>query len=303
MSVQNLEVGTTVTMDYGSFGVQGRRTRINPAYTWMMLVGRSGSGKTTFLQSHPGCLIINTDQSPTPTNPDMGPSGVPRAAYYPFIDEQGRAVGPDGRPMIFGWEHALELKQRLLTAARDNAPRPQTIAIDSLVTFQSMIIADQVAKLNKTTFRARDDVDYAGMYDELVKFCSDLHSHGYGVILTAHIEDRYIPLGENLAREDIMLAGVTDKLYSRLKPRLSYLLAIERVVEATTTTVDVPVPNHPGKTIKQSKTVSRPVTRIVNYSPALSRIVKSRSSLPDTIEVSGANGWAEFAAAFASDPA
>lgn len=293
--MQTMAAGNTVATNFGSFGTTGRLSLPSPAHSFMLLVSRSGAGKTTFLQSHPGALIVNCDQSETPVNRAMG-GKPPKAAFFPFIDGDGRAVDENGHPFIFKYEHVRAMKQRLIAAAEQNAPRPQTIVFDSNVTLLSMMIAEQTANLNKTTFSARDDVDWAGIYDDLVKMMTDLRAVGYGIILTAHLEKVHIPLGENLTREDVQLSGITPKLYGRLRPRLSLILALER--KRVTSMETRPIQVAPGKTIDKQVAVEKEITQIVNYSPALAELVKGRVSLPDTIPVSGDNGWADFCEAY-----
>lgn len=289
-----LAVGSTVSEKYGAFGVANRISKTTLSRSFFLLVSRPGVGKTSLLQSNPAALIINCDLSRTPTNAET--DGPPAAQFYPFIDENGETVGPDGKPFVFRYQHVRDITASLIRAAEAKAPRPETVVFDSSTTLLSMMVADARQHALKTDF-VKDDLPWATIYDDMVLLCESLRAVGYGVGITAHLSDRHVPIGEGLVREEVVLSGMPDKLYTRIIPRVEYVFSMERRRESRMEEREVSIGQ--GRTMKKKEAIQVDVVELVNYSPLLWKLVKGRSTMPDRITIPSKNGWAVLEAAFA----
>lgn len=305
---QELTEGQTLTdkytpkEDWGALCYQGPAHIAGPSSVFGLIVGMANTGKTAFMQSHPGAFILNLDLS-SDTNP------FPQAGRWPIITKDGMPrERPDGPLVELTWASLLNKKEQLITLARDGKPRPQTIVIDSLWPMMRMLKSFAVLEQNTKYPDKKADgwKDLHGMsawdtlYDRIIDYCMDLRRVGYGVFIMAHLVNAKIQLGENLYAKELELKPITDNFYSRLYPLFELVAATskEMVKESTwkeiTTTIK-------GKERKDKKKIITTVTKHfveVDGNVELQGIVKNRVRMPGKIPLSLETGWADFEAAY-----
>tara|TARA_Y100001938_G_scaffold149988_1_gene239074 strand:- start:9886 stop:10776 length:891 start_codon:yes stop_codon:yes gene_type:complete len=272
---------------YSQLGFAAEKMIHPPGKLLGLLVGMPGSGKSCFIQSNPEAFIINTDASST-TNDE------PQACMWPGVDAQGRAIDVGNKPMVLNWQAVLNKKEQLIQMAKDDVPRPETVVVDSLNPAISMVKDHVTEKAGKKTWkemdgrRAWDDV-----YEELVRFATDIRKYGYGFYYICHIVNAKIPLGDDryIIRPELT---ITDSFYKRLFPLFELVIAFENSWVTESKTVQMKGPGgKPGPQKTVSSKVSKHFVKVNDES--LSGITKCRVNLPDSFEVPKQGAWNDFA--------
>tara|TARA_R100000234_G_scaffold14294_1_gene7880 strand:- start:9597 stop:10487 length:891 start_codon:yes stop_codon:yes gene_type:complete len=271
---------------YADLGFAARKMVHPPGKLLGLLVGMPGAGKSCFIQSNPDAFIINTDASST-TNDE------PQACMWPGVDEEGRAIDVGSKPMVLNWQAVLDKKEQLIELAKKEAVRPATVIIDSLNPAIAMVKQHVTEKAGKKSWkemdgrRAWDDV-----YEELVRFATDIRKYGYGFYYICHIVNAKIPLGDDryVIRPELT---ITDSFYKRLFPLFELVIAFESSWVTESKTVQM---KGPGGKPGPQKTVSEKVNKhfIKVNDEALSGITKCRVALPDQFEVPKFGAWESF---------
>jgi hypothetical protein len=251
---QHQVTSTPVVQRYGRLGASSGRM-VSPLHSLrILLFGKGGEGKTAFVQSFENAFIINCDLSGTT-------SADPKAAIWPAIDQEtGRAVSNTGAPISFNYEEIRKVIEILKDMAKKNEPRPLTVVIDSLTQLVELIknwVVENARKLslvgpesNVTEFsQLMGQAAWDRVYGQVTEIMDDLKSHGYGVIMIAHVANEKKDIGDN--RFVFVPTLVMGKgLWTRLQPRFDMSASIK--MESAKVKVDHEKVQN-GKTIKFSE--------------------------------------------------
>lgn len=296
---QTLAVGEPMSQKYGKFGFSGGHRVPPPGKLLAMCIGYPNEGKTSFLLSNPGLLLINCDLGSTPmSSPDADP---PKAQIWPAPDpETGAFMGPEG-PVDLTWGEVEKLKGQLVEAALKDQPRPETIAIDTLAMALRLLKDEYAKECEKDDFLDMDGRRaYPRIYNRFVDFCLTLRKAGYGVIVVCHLVNAKIPLGDDahVVRTELTL---TDTFYATLYPIFEMVFGIERRMETTKhkTYHEAKVDGKTVKVPKETITTENCFYLVVdNTDPKnkdLRRIIKPRVKMePGEIKLPASDGWALF---------
>jgi hypothetical protein len=296
MTTQTLAEGSTLAEKYGKFGVRGPTEVVKPSKMFGAVVGEGGVGKTTLFLQHPGALLLNFDLHSVPRHsPDAPP---PVCAFWPVVNSNGMPLDEKGNPFKLAWTHVDSLVTRLLRAAADDKPRPDTIVVDTL--YPTVRLKQEAYALSKGYDSWNDTPDgnprrkaYGQVYDSYVDFVMKLRYAGYGVFLVAHLLTQYYETSDGT---DIRIShNIPDKIFGRLFPLLEFLGAIELTWEK-----QYPVDPETGKKKFDTKNVKKiPVRHLVNLSERLSQeMSRARVALPERIPLEPGNEWPTFEAAY-----
>lgn len=313
---QALSAGSTLEQRYlselgGFSGVMS----VDPTSALMLLAGRTGSGKSSFLQSCPSAYIINADCSSTPSRA--------RALIWPGIRRDGRPVEIDpnssdpsnpenGVPISIDWATILKKKELLIRLAEEDVPgRPQIVALDTVDTASRMVEEWMVAQWNeehpsnqKTDFgEIGQGQQYREMENHILNFALDLRRVGYGVALVFHLGDRSYYV-ERQRQIDRNVPRVRDQLWNAVIGVAEVVLQFDMTDEAYTKKVKLRNPDGSFK-MKDGKPITKPitVTRRVCFvrdtpsaeNPRINADIKSRwRHLPSVIRLDDRNPWATY---------
>lgn len=298
MTTQTIGTGGGLVKKYANHGHFGHRGRMLAPFAKLfgMILGMPNSGKTTFFMSHPGALILNFDYSSVPYPEE------PPAQFWPGIGPDGRPVDLNGSVIELKWSHVEALVTDLVNAAAQNLPRPETIVLDSLGAMIHVLQEDLVSREGAESWRKlpmHGMTAWDTVYTKLTQTAAILKAAGYGVFFISHVNDKFIPIDDNIFTQRIELS-MTDTLWNRLHSRLEFVgwIEAEEVEESITD------PNAPkemelpgGKKVKLPEkriTQKRFVRRMRTQDSRLSRILKRRVSLPPSVELPLTGGWETF---------
>lgn len=296
-----LATGSTLQTKYGRLGGFTGHMIAPPERIKALILGLPGSGKSFFLQSHPGAFIFNFDLSSTVT-----PN--PQATLWPGIDAAtGRPVNDAGSPIVLGWPAIQEKIAILKDLAATNQPRPETIVFDSLSAWSQLLTSwipsaavslflRSAEKGPVDNFRALDgkaawDAVYSIIHSTIV----DLANAGYGVYVVGHVVQTKVPIGEDQFTAELDFAGGPG-LWKRIFP----LFELSAVVNTAPSTRDYvkteTIANRDGTTRTITRRVSEPCkVHTLTYSmPNLTAISKSRVPIGD-IKLPEQDAWAHYA--------
>lgn len=290
MSLQVISSGPTVASKYGSFGFANQRMVPNPSRMFGLVVGRGNAGKSSFLLSNPGTLLLNLDLTSTPVHSPNAP--LLPGQIWPGVDVDGNSLGLDGKPILPTWAMVEEVKVKLIEASKNNLPRPTTIGIDSISSAIRWLKPWVLAKMGKTDWSEIDGrKGWDTIYDKFVDFAMELRQAGYGVWYTAHLVDTVIPIGENISAQQIDI-NMSDKLYRRLYPLFEMVVGVEKRREQVMRKVDVALPG--GKSITREVAEIEEQRFLVLNHVSLDRILKGRVKMPTEIKLPEAGSWKLF---------
>lgn len=259
------------------------------------IMGRPGTGKTTFILSCPTGYHLNLDLTSN-TSPN------PLCMSWPPLDsESGQPIDPSGRPITLKWDHVEEIYKTLLNLAKTNQPRPTTIFIDSLSAMmrylrpwivenaQSIGISKNPAE-NWNALHGPSAYDW--LYWRIVRFIEDLSSAGYGVYVFGHVGDKILPIGEN-KYATVVRPIITDNLWGRLFDLFEFVGATTTTTVSETREEEITTPRSSGPAIvrKVQRSYSRKAYLLCPQLDTIGPILKSRVNLPPTIELPMADSW------------
>ena len=292
MKTQDVAVGNTITQRFSGLGFSNLRMVHPPNHLLGLLVGMPGTGKSSFIQSHPGAFIINVDSTST-TNPN------PQACIWPGVSPNGQPMDVGGKEMILDWDAILRKKDQLIKMAESNQERPDTVVLDSLGPSIQLMKDYVTKKMGKQHWkeldgrRAWDDV-----YDGLLRFALELRRHGYGFFYICHLVNAKIPLGDDryTIRPELT---ITDNFYKRLFPMFELVAAFETQWVSESQVVQMKgVGGKPGP--KRTETTKTEKHFMTVNDEALAGITKCRVRLPDRLELPEEDAWSTFEAAYIS---
>ena len=168
---QDFAVGKTVAQKYEGLGFTAQKMVHPPGKLFGLIVGMPGSGKSCFLQSHPGAFIINTDSTST-TNEE------PQACIWPGVSEVGQPIDVGGNPLVLTWEEVIKKKEQLIALAKENKPRPETIVVDSLGPALNLVKDHIVKKAGKKHWKElHGPAAWDDAYDTLLRFALEIRQY------------------------------------------------------------------------------------------------------------------------------
>lgn len=243
-----------------------------------LLVSDVGAGKTSILQSHPGCFLFNLDNNGTVIDNAVGLS-------WPAVNQMGQAVDDAGRPFVPTYEHLRQKIDILCDMATKNEDRPTTVAFDSMTKLVAMLRgwgSSHAKQLGIISNDSQPEVlipwhdlppmrAYGWLYDTIILDIHDrLRAHGYGVVFTAQFVRKFVKAAgqtdPNAMVPTMILAGMASGLYERLMPAADLVIAIEKQTEAVSGFRDIQM---------GAKTVKQPTNTVVEYRTASTTITES----------------------------
>lgn len=289
-----LAAGQHITQKYGKFGTSGMRQTANPGFLFAMLVGFHGTGKTQFLASHPGALIINVDLNPPPIySPDSPPTV---AQVWPTVGEDGLPRDANGKPMLVTVQAIEDLTKEIIAAAKEGRPHPQTVVLDTATSMIPLLYAhfDEKLKATSSSGEAHGKAVWGKTYDWFVPWAMSLRAVGVGVYLNAHLTNEVIPLGDDQHKEEPRLS-MAAKLYARIAPLLNLVVGFQ--IRKRTASEDVP---YTYKVAGVERTGTKKVNReieeyiMVTEHSLFGRLLRNRVGLPREIVIPKENAWDAF---------
>ena len=255
-------------------------------------------GKSTLLQSCEDAFIFNIDQS-SPVTP------TPRAVMFPMVGEDGSCLLDTG-PGILTWD-AIESKIEVLKKlALERKSRPKLVIFDSLSTLLNLVrpwIVRNAAKLGIAKGEVTDfkqlhgPAAYDALFETIVKSINDLYQAGYGVILTVHIVNAKIQLGED-AMTIIPELCASDGLWKRIYPLMEFVAVMHRKDVVSTKEVETTVMIR-GTPSTHKKTVTETAQKVfLSINEAYYKDVSGGRVQFPPIEVPKADGWKTVSEAY-----
>lgn len=333
MTQQSLSSGQPISSKY-TLGFSGVSMVPGPTQLIAMIVGRSGKGKSYFLQDCPNAFIINTDLSSTP-----GKGKKPRASIWPGLRSDGTPVEPNptapsdpeqGIPVKLTWKRVLEIRDSLIAMAKDNyAHRPRVVVLDTVDTALDLV-RDYLVETappfkdgrKRTSFRdLNGKTAWPDAYDQIMHLARDLREAGYGFYFVAHLTDKYeneSDLGTSSANEVVSSDGPSRTLIrntlqmsrgfqGRIEPLCELIGVVTAKNETHTEDKPMKMPNgdpifDPATKQPRMQKVTREVQRhYLSFSPIeFAGVVKKRVPLPDAIPLDADAPWDSFDNAYRS---
>lgn len=292
MPTQTVSSGKTAAEQFGTFGVRDHTEVVSPRHMFGAIVGVGGAGKTSLFLDHPGALVLNFDVHGIPRPSPESPA--PRCAFWPVMNAKGQCIDEDGKPFRLCWKSWQSLKKRLLRAAANDEPRPETIVFDTLPSTVPLKRDDYAIEQGHLKWNDLPEGKprmkaYGNIYDSYPEEIMELRYAGYGVFILAHLLTQYFETDTGMELQ--VSHNIPDKIFLRLFPLLEFLACVE--MQWTTE-----YPKVDGKP-DYSKGVKVPKRYLVNLSEKLSQdLTRSRIALPDKIELPATGAWDVFEAAY-----
>jgi hypothetical protein len=196
--------------------------KVSPRYCLGMLSGPPACGKTNFMASCPGALILNVDQSSMPTEraEDL------KATVWPAINEMGQATDAEGNPFLLTWKALAAEVEKVKQSAISGGVRPDFVVLDTMATAMDLAAEHIVEESKKSNWK---DLHGPSAWDDLYRMILglgvSLKRVGVGFWYVCHITNSVIQLGENQYKERPSLT-ITDNFWSRIHPRLELSLVM-----------------------------------------------------------------------------
>jgi hypothetical protein len=291
MESQSLSFGRTRQQKYEGLGGHIGHSIASLDRVRAVIASMPKVGKSTLLQSCEDAFIFNIDQSSTVTP-------TPRAVMFPMVGEDGSCLLDTG-PGILTWD-AIESKIDVLKKlAQERKPRPKLVVFDSLSTLLNLVrpwIVRNAARLGIAKGEVSDfkqlhgPAAYDALFETIVKSINDLYQSGYGVILTVHIVNAKIQLGED-AMTVIPELCASDGLWKRIYPLMEFVAVLHRKDVVSSKEVETVV-NIRGVPTTHKKMVSETSTKVfLSINEAYYKDVSGGRVQFDPIEVPKADGW------------
>lgn len=279
--------------NFGTFGVANRFSLIKPSKIRGLLIGPRGGGKTSFFGSNEAFLIVNLDCSSCP-KPAIGADPLP-AQFFPFMSSDGLPIGIDGKPVVMDFECLIDLKDRLVKAAKDGLPRPEGIVLDSLSALIDLARAGTLKYFKKDTWdEGRGDAMWEWLYQRINDIFTQLRDAGYGVWVAAHLTDEVVVDGNNNKTVKWSL-NAPPGFFKRFLGSFEMVLEIEKITLQRK--ILVPTVSKVGEssvTVNLEKMVDETKFSLVGFDPAKANLLKCRIPFPTRLELPAKGGWQVF---------
>jgi len=293
----------------------------------MMIAGRTGVGKTAFIQSCPTGYIINTDLCGVTTphfkatiwpavSSDMRPceAASPREVGAFKDEELSEQVGFDVwlKPVEMTWDAVLEQANILVSLAKQNVPdRPEIVFLDTVDSTIRMLQPWVAAKYGKDSFDAlHGKLGWPAIWDEVTGLCRRLTAAGYGFVYVLHLTDKIVY--ENQEASILRnIPRITDNFSLQIQATCGICGVIDITEESCTEKVPLkdrngnPILNAQGKPRTRDRVVTERV-HTLSFDAKVNRYAaKNRVGLTDFLGASKLrlpldDGWGAFANAYNS---
>lgn len=300
--MEQTTTGKNPRQAWAHLGVPAQGMEAPPEKILAIVLGLSGSGKSSFLWSNPDAFVFNLDQSSatTQTAPCM---------VWPGIDREGRLVDENGGRLILTQEAMDKKVAQLVDAAEKDLPRPATIVIDSMTAWMLLLKPWVADKYNRASFKDLDGrISYPVMYEKACEIIYKLKQAGYGVYIVLHlVEEAYTDEtgGNKVVSQELT---VTNTFWAQLFPNFELVVTVAKVAE-TVTEEKVLTATVNGREAKTKKQVTRDIERHYLAFRAgkavpreLANILKARrpkgKDVPVQIELPAENAWEYFVKAY-----
>lgn len=330
--MQTVSAGSTLSDRAAQFGFTGQALTAHPSQLLAIIIGRSGEGKSTFMYSHPSCLVLNIDLASVPLKT--------KATIWPGVHSDGSAIEPcsPGTPNSFKldngrtvrrisltWELIRERVDQLIDLA-ENGQKPFEVVcfdtIDNAIDLLFQWVPKNAAKLgiareNKDSFRALDGrAAWEVLYNEVMDMGRRLRGAGYGVYYVMHLTNKNVNMPRPIEDSDSPdkseetrvflkdIPNVSANFWGRLFPKMEMIgvvtqeSVVEIVSEHRRDASGKPLNDAQGKPIM---TKPRSVTRqkhYLNCNPEdFPHVAKHRVRIPKLALPRG-DAWEKFAAAY-----
>ena len=249
------------------------------------------TGKSTLIESNENCLRIDLDRAGN-SNPN------PKCVTIPSLTDD------DGKSIVITKKFIDDLMACLVSEAKAGNPRPKTICFDTVDQLVSVLCQALCVERGVKHFSDLEAKTWGIVYEQVRDYCNTLTANGYGYILTSHIVNKKIEIGDQAAMQ--LDLTIKDTLYSSIKGALDLIVALDRGQE----TIQTPIPmlGVDGKPImlngkpKIAKVESKhtPYVDLVfhqakpedPFAPNYSRLVHGRiGGLPERIRLPRKDGW------------
>lgn len=302
MTTHTLAAGTTVASQYGAFGISNRRMIPPPGRLFGFAVGHPGAGKTNLFAYNPAALILNCDTSSTPMPTADAPP--PTAQFVPGFDTTGRTIDAAGNVIVMSWAFVEDIKAKLIDAAINNRPRPETVVLDSVPTaiglLRSWLVSEEKKKPGRTHVKDWSDLHgeaaWELLYGTLLKFAADLRPY-YGVWFTGHLTEKII--NENGTDKRVQALTTPPGFMPRFYPLFELCVGIEaRTTMEERNVTKVLVIEGKSTPITDKVQVPTKKSYLIGESVELAKVAKRRIALPLTLELPPLSGWQTFCEAY-----
>ena len=281
-------------MAWKTLGFSGQRMQYPLNSMFGMVVGEQNTGKSYLFQSNEDAFIFNMDLSST-----VVPECV--ATIWPGINEEGRPIDVDNKPMVLDWDKVLQKKNQLIDMAKKESPRPQCVVFDTITPLVRMLkpwVAQQMGR--EKWEQCHGPAAYDRLYEEILQIAADLRKHGYGVWFIAHLSKEIMEVSEETTKRELTV-NLSSGLTRRLTP------AVEMIAPICCDVVTEMVPRK--KTIKMSngkeveKTFHDTVTsykrKIAFDDPRFASLIRTRTvNRMADVDLNSTSPWTQFETAF-----
>jgi len=281
-------------MAWKTLGFSGQRMQYPLNSMFGMVVGEQNTGKSFLFQSNEDAFIINLDLSST-----VVPECV--ATIWPGINEEGRPIDVDGKPMILDWDKVLAKKHQLIELAKADKPRPKCVVFDTITPLIRMLkpwVAQQMGR--EKWEQCHGPAAYDRLYDEILQIAGDLRKYGYGVWFIAHLSKELMEVSEETTKRELTV-NLSSGLTRRLTPAVEMIAPIccDVVTEMVPRTKTIKMSN--GKEVEKTfhDTVTSNKRKIAFDDPRFASLIRTRTvnRMPD-VDLNSPNPWASFETAF-----
>ncbi len=281
-------------MAWKTLGFSGQRMQYPLNSMFGMVVGEQNTGKSYLFQSNEDAFIFNMDLSST-----VVPECV--ATIWPGINEEGRPIDVDNKPMVLDWDKVLQKKNQLIDMAKKESPRPQCVVFDTITPLVRMLkpwVAQQMGR--EKWEQCHGPAAYDRLYEEILQIAADLRKHGYGVWFIAHLSKEIMEVSEETTKRELTV-NLSSGLTRRLTP------AVEMIAPICCDVVTEMVPRK--KTLKMSngkeveKTFHDTVTsykrKIAFDDPRFASLIRTRTvNRMADVDLNSTSPWTQFETAF-----
>ena len=283
-------------MAYKTLGFSGQRMQYPLNSMFGMVVGEQNVGKSYLFQSNPDAFIFNLDLSST-----VVPECV--ATIWPGIDEDGRPIDIDGKPIALNWDRILEKKNTLIQMAERNEPRPKCVVFDTITPMTRMLKPWVAKQMGRDKFeQLHGPAAYDKLFEEILQIAFDLKKYGYGVWFIAHLSKEFVQVSEDSStKQTELVLNLSSGMNRRLTPAVEMIAPIccDVVTEMVPRTKTIKMSN--GKQVERTfhDNVTSYKRKIAFEDPRFAGLIRTRTiNRMGDIALDGESPWSQFEEAF-----
>lgn len=320
MSHQTLAAGPTLDAKYAE--LLGAFTDVSlpcdPTQAIIVLCGRSGHGKSTFIRSCPGAFVLNADVSSASEHvkariwPGVRRDGTPVSMNPQFPKDPEKGV-PVGKSLT--WPMIREKVDLLIKMGNESVPgRPRMVVLDTVDLAYRLVqlwMVEERNRLNpdKSPISRFEDLfgksAYPESYSYITEIAFDLRAAGYGVCFVYHLGDKTVYENENSKKYLTDVPVVHDNLWNSIYKHAEVVACVE--MEMTKVAVQTPYKNPDGSPLldpatKKPRMKTEHVEQATHFltfeAGSLQGRTKKRAEIPARILLPKSDPWGAFEAAY-----